>query len=547
MKSWLIAGFCWLAVYGLPSKQVTENGVLSIQVIDWIEERLTPLESECLVHETPGWWKYKWCHKSSIKQLHQEVRGKNKGRITSEWSAGAYDGKVKLGYNRNTLGTDVLPDFLSYHYGGGQKCTETGKGRSTEVRILCCSEENMNHIHGVWISSLIEVKTCTYLLSICANVMCELKEKLPILKHQNDQKSKWTIKHDSNDNDVYEEVVDDDEDVLMIDEAERLSIQDEIKSLFYHGYDSYMMYAFPMDELRPLTCSGENFDLTAGNMLTLIDNLDTLVILGNYSEFARAVTIVEQNMNFDIDKTVSVFETTIRVIGGLLSAHMLATELNIMPSYRGGLLRLALDLGDRLMPAFNTTTSIPYGTVNLRYGVPRKETTEACTAAAGSLSLEFGMLSVLSGDAKYGQAARSALKAIFDLRSTLGLVGRHIDVMTGKWTEPLAGIGSNIDSMYEYYLKHYIVFGDDEMFGMFQELYRSVLLHLRIENTWYIEADMHRGLVQRRQFNNLQAFWPGMQTLVGDTPSATRTLNAFLRVWNEFGFTPEDFRYVRFI
>ncbi|RYY71721.1 hypothetical protein EON63_21490 [archaeon] len=77
---------------------------------------------------------------------------------------------------------------------------------------------------------------------------------------------------------------------------------------------------------------------------------------------------------------VSVFETTIRVLGGLLSAHLLATDpflgiyntslssLDEGPGYQGELLGLAIDLGGRLLPAFNTKTGIPYGTVNLRYG-----------------------------------------------------------------------------------------------------------------------------------------------------------------------------------
>ena len=111
---------------------------------------------------------------------------------------------------------------------------------------------------------------------------------------------------------------------------------------------------------------------------------------------------------------------------------------------------MALDLGNRLLPAFDSATSIPYGTVDLVGGVPEGETSEACTAAAGSLSLEFGMLSVLTKDARFARASREALRRLYELRSpNFNLFGRHLDVKSGAWTESLAGIGSNIDSVYE--------------------------------------------------------------------------------------------------
>lgn len=131
--------------------------------------------------------------------------------------------------------------------------------------------------------------------------------------------------------------------------------------------------------------------------LTLIDALDTLVVLGNYSEFRRVVGLVTQRQDFDEDINVSVFETNIRVVGGkssihsnfamlflififtgLLSAHLLSHKagLDLEPGWpcNGPLLRLAEDAARRLLPAFNSSTGMPYGTVNLRHGVPQDET-----------------------------------------------------------------------------------------------------------------------------------------------------------------------------
>jgi mannosidase alpha-like ER degradation enhancer 2 len=80
-------------------------------------------------------------------------------------------------------------------------------------------------------------------------------------------------------------------------------------------------------ELKPLSCSGGQFEPIKVPLVTLVDTLDTLVIMNNYSEFARAVALVAELLpNFDFDVSVSVFETTIRLLGGLLSAHLMAID-----------------------------------------------------------------------------------------------------------------------------------------------------------------------------------------------------------------------------
>ena len=210
-----------------------------------------------------------------------------------------------------------------------------------------------------------------------------------------------------------------------------------------------MRHAFPEGDLNPLSCKGEPFDLIKIPLVTLIDSLDTLVIMGNHSEFRRAVSLVNDYYpSFDLDVNVSVFETTIRVMGGLLSAHLMAIdeEIGIYENemYNGHMLCLAEDLGERLLPAFQTNTGIPYGTVNLRYGVPRGETEIASTAGAGSLIVEFEVLSSLTGKRKFGDAAYGATKALFDRRSSIGLLGKHIHTDTGRWFESVSGIGVTV-------------------------------------------------------------------------------------------------------
>lgn len=185
-------------------------------------------------------------------------------------------------------------------------------------------------------------------------------------------------------------------------------------------------------DLKPMSCQGGQFELIKIPLVTLIDSLDTLVVLQNFTEFKRAVGLIDKQLpSFDFDVNISVFETTIRILGGLVSAHLMAvdTKLSIYvslscyggrhlceqflisadsefllqsgsegDSYDDCLLRLATDIGRRLLPAFDTATGIPYGTVNLRSGVPRGETELASTAGAGSLVIEFEVLSCLTGE-----------------------------------------------------------------------------------------------------------------------------------------------------
>jgi mannosidase alpha-like ER degradation enhancer 1 len=62
--------------------------------------------------------------------------------------------------------------------------------------------------------------------------------------------------------------------------------------------------------------------------------------------------------------------------------------------------------------------------VNLRQGLPQPRTAETCTAGAGSLVLEFGLLSRLLGDPVYEGYARRANKVLWNLRAkSTGLLG----------------------------------------------------------------------------------------------------------------------------
>ncbi|KAK9826719.1 hypothetical protein WJX81_001107 [Elliptochloris bilobata] len=334
--------------------------------------------------------------------------------------------------------------------------------------------------------------------------------------------------------------------------------------MFAHGYDNYMRHAFPHDELKPLSLSytdslGElgnlNMERLSANYegvaLTLVDALSTLAVMGNASEFAWAVRWLSANLDFDADVRVNVFEVNIRLLGGLLSSHLLASDPatgpRLMPGgYDGGLLKLAHDLGRRLLPAFRESpTGLPIPWVNLRHGVAADELTSSNTAACGTFILEFGLLSRLTGDSEFEEVARGALAALWAMRTELSLLGYSLDVASGNWLDANGGIGASADSCYEYLLKAYILFGDEDYWGMFAEAYEAALRAYRFAGgAWYHDSDIFSGRPTHYQFNSLQAFWPGLQVLAGDVKLAADTFNNFLAVWQKYGVIPERYHYL---
>lgn len=339
-------------------------------------------------------------------------------------------------------------------------------------------------------------------------------------------------------------------------DAKKRYMREKVRKMFYHAYDNYMAHAFPHDELKPLSKTFTDSLSELGNLnlehlsehyngsaLTLIESLSSLVILGNNTEFERAVRWLSENLSFDVDVRTNLFECNIRVLGGLVSAHILATDSRnrlVQGTYKNELLILAEDLGRRFLPAFDTPTGLPYAWINLKYGVMENETTETSTSGCGSLILEMGALSQLTGDPRYESAALRALRKLWSMRSSLNLLGTTLDVATGEWIEYSSGIGAGVDSFYEYLIKAHILFGKEELWRMFQSAYLAVQKYFR-HGPWYHEADMRTGKATYWQLTSLQAFWPGVQVLIGDIAAANSSHREFVYVWEKFGVLPERY------
>ncbi|KAI9911667.1 hypothetical protein PsorP6_008829 [Peronosclerospora sorghi] len=475
----------------------------------------------CLRYHVAGtWWHYEWCIDRYVRQFHP-AKDKDVGKRQSIL-LGVYNAKqspflrvVAVEHVARLADPDRMGYMTQQRYSDGDFCPAKNTRRAVSIQVNCCIFRD----NETYVDVVEERSVCEYEVRVCSPVACGFM-----------QRDQFVLTAPT-----------------VMKEEERRSLIETVKDMFYHAYRSYLTYAFPQDDLQPLLCRGRKFELGRLPLLTLIDTLDTLAVMGDAVEFQRAVKLVIKNADFDLDTEVSVFETTIRVLGGLLSAHLFAinTDLKLFPDgqYDNELLSLAVDLCDRLMPAFETVTGIPYGTVNLKYGVPKGETPIASTAGAGSLSLEFTMVSVLTGEPKYAAASRKAVRSLFRRRSRIGLVGKHIDTDTGHWTETISGPGSNSDSFYEYLLKMYELFGDQKSLEMFLQMYPSVLAYNK-HGDWYMDVFMYSGCHNRKGdviFESLTSFWPGMQVAVGDLNAAANSLNSFYRIWRNYGFLAEEF------
>ncbi|KAJ2082833.1 hypothetical protein H4R24_001291 [Coemansia sp. RSA 988] len=299
-------------------------------------------------------------------------------------------------------------------------------------------------------------------------------------------------------------------------------------------------------------------DVLGDYILTLVDTLDTLAILGDKEEFARAVkNVLTYLKDFDIDSHVQVFEVTIRMLGGLLSAHIIATDekdtlgmrLDANGTYNGELLRLARDLGYRLLPAFEASPNgTPYARTNLKHGMPKGETTGTCAAGAGTLLLEFGTLSRLTNETIFENVARLALNEMWTSRSKKNLFGNAYDISNQKWMHPIAGISAGVDSIYEYLLKGYVYFGDHKYLRAFDATYSALLQYSRDTTAGYAFYNVHMRSAEISTFwiDALSAFFPGMMVLAGDVDGAESAYMLYYHIWRRFHAMPERFNlYLR--
>ena len=308
-----------------------------------------------------------------------------------------------------------------------------------------------------------------------------------------------------------------------------------VRDDFLHAWSGYKQYAWGHDELKPLTKSYRDWYGTS-LLMTPVDALDTMVLMGLTDEAREDRELIDKQLSFDKDIYVKNFEVTIRLLGGLLSSYELTGDKR--------LLELADDLGTRLLPAFNSPTGMPYVFVNLKTGKIRG--VESNPAEIGSLLIEFGTLSELTGKQLYYDKAKRALVAIYDRRSPIGLVGSTINVETGKWVDPLSHISGGIDSYYEYLLKCSILFGDKDCERMWQTSIAALNKYVADPaptGFWYAQVNMNTGAKVSTEYGALDAFFPAELALSGDLKRAEALQESSYKMWTTFGVEPEEIDY----
>ena len=308
-----------------------------------------------------------------------------------------------------------------------------------------------------------------------------------------------------------------------------------VRTEFLHAWNNYERYAWGHDALRPLSKTAHDW-YGQSLLMTPVDALDTLILMHLDSEAERARSLIVSDLSFDRDIYVKNFEITIRLLGGLLSSYQLTGDKR--------LLSLAEDLGNRLLPAFNSPTGLPYVFVNLRTGQTRDPVTNP--AETGTLLLEFGALSKFTGRPVFYEKAKCAVVETFKRRSLLGLVGESINVETGAWTNTDSHISGGIDSYYEYLWKCWLLFGDKDCREMWEASIPVVNKYLADESDaelWYGHADMQTGKQTNTTYGALDAFFPGLLALSGDLTRARRLQASSFKMWNLHGIEPETLDY----
>ncbi len=311
----------------------------------------------------------------------------------------------------------------------------------------------------------------------------------------------------------------------------------QVKAEFLHSWNAYKKYAWGYDVLRPVSKSSYNW-YAVSLLMTPLDALDTMILMGLKEEADSVREYIVRNLSFDHDVYVKNFEITIRLLGALLSTYQLSGDER--------LLRLADDLGNRLLPVFNTPTGIPYVDVNLKTGAIRNPRTNP--GEVGTLLVEFGTLSKLTGKPVYYEKAKKAVVEIYKRRSAIGLVGTWINADTGEWLDRDSHLSACIDSYYEYMVKCWLLFGDKEMKEMWDVSIPAIKKYLADETPnglWFGHADMVTGKRTKTWFGALDAFFPGTLVLAGDVETAEELQESCLKMWNRHGIEPEDFDYAR--
>uniref|UniRef100_A0A2P2I595 alpha-1,2-Mannosidase n=2 Tax=Hirondellea gigas TaxID=1518452 RepID=A0A2P2I595_9CRUS len=234
--------------------------------------------------------------------------------------------------------------------------------------------------------------------------------------------------------------------------------RDKVKEMMLHAWHGYKSYAWGKNELRPISKRGHTAGIFGRQDMgaSIIDALDTLYIMGLMDEYTEARAWVQEHLDFnELRSEMSVFETNIRFVGGLLSIFALTGD----PLYRDR----AVHVARKLLPAFSTATGIPYAIVNVANGVAKNYAWasggSSILSEFGTLHLEFSYLTDVSGDPVFKEKVVHIRDFINKLEKPGGLYPNYLNPKTGKWGQHHSSLGALGDSFYEYLIKSWVQSG----------------------------------------------------------------------------------------
>lgn len=276
---------------------------------------------------------------------------------------------------------------------------------------------------------------------------------------------------------------------------------------FLHSWKGYKEYAWGHDNLKPISMSYSDW---FGLGLTIVDSLDTLYIMDLQDEFDEARSWIDQYLRFDVNRDVNLFEVTIRVLGGLLSTYHLSGDKMFLDK--------ALDLGQRLLPCFDSPSGIPYSDVNIETmkAHPPKWSPDSSTSEVTTLQLEFRDLSRSTYNPIFETVANKVNVKVHELEKNEGLVPIFINANTGQFRNfATISLGARADSYYEYLIKQWIQTGkknDDFLIEDYETAIRGVLNQLvRVtpnEKHLYI-GELINGKDFKPKMDHLTCYLPG--------------------------------------
>ncbi|KAI1214038.1 glycoside hydrolase family 47 protein [Annulohypoxylon truncatum] len=266
--------------------------------------------------------------------------------------------------------------------------------------------------------------------------------------------------------------------------------RERVVEAFTLSWDAYERYAWGYDAFHPISKKGEQM-APQGMGWIIVDALDTMILMNLTSRVSHARKWIS-TLSYDQDQDVSTFETTIRMLGGLLSAHYLSNEFPELaplaeddPGAPGEDLYLekAKDLADRLVTAFDSPSGVPYASVNIgKYeGIPaHDEGGASSTAETTTLQLEFKYLAKLTGEKYFWDKAEKVMEVVDNNGVEDGLVPIYIYASDGTFRGHNIRLGSRGDSYYEYLIKQYLQTNKQEpvYLELWDESLRGVRKHL---------------------------------------------------------------------